>query len=191
MNNKNILLFYFFLCVLNTNATSIGIKLEQTKNAWFACKKRPPTAFERRFGCHCSDQEEAYNEVKQELLVSLRAIEEEGIQANKELSDISNSLITNFFTSEKEKHTLKQKIFLAYIASRLLEALAIHNDIQFESSYYNNKTFTEYYNDMLEIFVTNSWNLSSRASNMMGPLEATEPELEEAIKIFRLMIEKM
>ena len=39
MNNKNILLFYFFLCVLNTNATSIGIKLEQTKNAWFACKK--------------------------------------------------------------------------------------------------------------------------------------------------------
>jgi len=190
MNNKNILLFSFLLCAINTNIMPIGKKLEQTKQAWFTCKKRPFVGFERIFPFDCSTQEEAYNQAKKELQIPLFVIIEKGTRASTKLSQISNSWITNFFTSNEEIHKLKQEKLLAYAAGGLLESLMGYNGPKFESSNYNNKTFSDYSNDVIEEFVKNSCHKSTHASNVMGPLEATEPELEETKKAFRAIIEK-
>jgi hypothetical protein len=184
MNNKNILLFSF-LFIINTNAMSPGKKLEQTKKAWFDCKKRPVHGLEWIFSFDCSAQQQAYYDAKQEIVNPLNAIIEEGIKANQELREISQSLGETIFPNKDKKRRLERKKLLAYAASGFVESLTIRDGFKFESSYYDNKTMNDFCNDAIETFVVSNCLLSTYASEMMGPIVVTEEQLEETKRIMR------
>jgi hypothetical protein len=190
MHIKNILLLSC-LSVITINAIPIGKKIEQTKQELLHCnnqRKQNAKSWSGIFtNIDCNEQEQAYEKAKQEFMVPLNKIVDEGIAANRELVKNDKSF---FPMSESKKEQLTQKKFLAYAAGGIKEDLIGRNNGYFEGSFYDGKTINEFCENALHRFVQSYCSLSSYPSDIIGPLDLTDTQAEETKKIMLEIVKK-